>query len=331
MGYSVARGFWGVTLCVVSIAAGTGGITPAFVREMTKHFPSQKRGVALGIFQMRFYLGSGLASFSLIISDCLGWRLTFVVIGVAGLFVCLVSSFLLRSETTGELQTSLLEYEAKTNLLENLSFTLNNKVVLFVMIAAMCRYAATYARGFFAGIYFAQVFPGHTHQFSVLNALFLFATPLSLYLGGKLADYKENTCNFRWTPMICSLTNLVSVPFAFFMSLTNSFTVASVCLSVISVVGETYNSLNISLILNSTPRNMQAFQTGLMLCVTVLAGSLSCLVVGSRDLEDLALMMLVVLTAGYFLSSVFYYLASPHYERTMQQKSLLYSVNSNFK
>lgn len=47
----------------------TAGLDPVFLRLITLYFPPERRGVAFGCFMFSVYLGSALASLSIILTD----------------------------------------------------------------------------------------------------------------------------------------------------------------------------------------------------------------------------------------------------------------------
>mmetsp|Transcript_10145 Transcript_10145/g.15171 ORF Transcript_10145/g.15171 Transcript_10145/m.15171 type:complete len:267 (-) Transcript_10145:32-832(-) len=260
-----------------------------------------------------------LASLGLIMASHLGWRLAYATIGIIGLSVVLLSSFIIRND---KVQEPLLEKPKPPSVLDNFKFLLKNKTSMLVVIAAMFRYSAGFVRAFFTPIYLTAQFSEYSHEFSVVNFALNLVTPVSIYLGGKLAEYKESKNQFVWTPLICSLTNLVCVPFAVYMHFTESFALAMVCNSSFYIVGEMYVSLNLSILLNVTPNHMHAFQTGVFMCLTVASGSIACLLVGKLyySLSGLALGLVLALGGGHFFSGVFFLLSGLFYYKDKQTK-----------
>lgn len=69
---SASNQTWQVVVMLGVIAVSSSGLVPAFLKQVGRHFPSDKRGLALGFFQMRIYLGTALASLVIFPSIYLG-------------------------------------------------------------------------------------------------------------------------------------------------------------------------------------------------------------------------------------------------------------------
>ena len=83
-----ASGFLALAALRMGVAIGESGCGPATQSLLAGHFPPEQRGRAIAIWQMVFPLGTllGIAASGLL-SEALGWRLAFVVLGGAGLAV----------------------------------------------------------------------------------------------------------------------------------------------------------------------------------------------------------------------------------------------------
>ena len=302
---------WQAVVLLALVGVFSSGIVPAFSKQVSRCFAPGQRALAFSFFQTRIYFGRALASLSIFPAYYLGWRSAFFIVSGGGVLCCALSMFLLRNEATNH-TSRLLE----PNLLDKLG-TLKNPTVLLVMLANLLRFSAGLARSFYEALYFAGQFPEHIHKYSVINSLALLLCPFSLYLTGKLADRKEQTHNFKWLPLICSFTNVFCVPFVVLMYSTSSFELACLGLVVAFVVGETYSSVNISIVLNVTPKHMHAFESGVLLCVSMTGGVVSCLVLGClfKDLDSLRKGILWIVVFGFAASGVCFFVTSFLYDR----------------
>ena len=77
-------------------------------------------------------------------------------------------------------------------------------------------------------------------------------TPITLALAGKYSDIKEKNNNPKWRAILCSVTNIVAVPLLLTMYLADSFLLAMICLIIVYIIGETYISISIVMMMNVT-------------------------------------------------------------------------------
>ncbi len=104
---SVAKSFWTLFLTRIGVGVGEAGLSPAAYSMLADYFPSERLGVAISIYYMGVFLGSGAALLvggsivdalvrsPLITLPLLGtiasWRVTFLLVGLPGLvFAALV-------------------------------------------------------------------------------------------------------------------------------------------------------------------------------------------------------------------------------------------------
>jgi predicted MFS family arabinose efflux permease len=83
-----ATGFATLALFRMGVAVGEAGCGPATQSLLARAFPADQRGRAIAVWQMVFPLGSllGVAAGGLL-SQALGWRQAFIVLGLCGLMV----------------------------------------------------------------------------------------------------------------------------------------------------------------------------------------------------------------------------------------------------
>ncbi|HUA19463.1 MAG TPA: MFS transporter [Bryobacteraceae bacterium] len=104
---SVAKSFWSLFLTRIGVGIGEAGLSPAAYSMLADYFPSERLGVAISVYYMGVFLGSGAALLvggsivdalvrsPLMTLPLLGtiasWRVTFLLVGFPGLvFAALV-------------------------------------------------------------------------------------------------------------------------------------------------------------------------------------------------------------------------------------------------
>jgi MFS family permease len=113
---AVALAFWSVMtalsgaaqnyaqLLLLRIGVGTGeaGGSPPSHSMISDIFPLRRRALALSIFSMGVYFGYLLAyGFGGWIAESLGWRLTFVVVGLPGVLLAVIVAFTIKEPPRG--------------------------------------------------------------------------------------------------------------------------------------------------------------------------------------------------------------------------------------
>jgi MFS family permease len=103
---SAARNFWTLFLARMGVGVGEAALSPAAFSLIADSFPPGRLGLALSVYSMGIYLGSGLAMMaggSIVqrlsrtaeltlpfLGTVASWRATFLVVGIPGLLVALL-------------------------------------------------------------------------------------------------------------------------------------------------------------------------------------------------------------------------------------------------
>jgi predicted MFS family arabinose efflux permease len=89
--------FWQLLIARVAVGAGEAGCFPASFSVLSDYFKPSKRAFAIGLFYFAGFLGFtfGLA-FTGALAESIGWRLTFVVVGMPGILLAVLLKFLVK-------------------------------------------------------------------------------------------------------------------------------------------------------------------------------------------------------------------------------------------
>jgi len=104
---SMARNFWSLFLMRMGVGVGEAALSPAAFSLIADAFPAGQLGLALSVYSMGIYLGSGIAmivggsvvqslsqtpALSLpVLGTIASWRATFLVVGLPGLLIALLT------------------------------------------------------------------------------------------------------------------------------------------------------------------------------------------------------------------------------------------------
>jgi MFS family permease len=94
--------FWVLLACRVGVGIGEAGCTPQANSLIADYYPPRARSTALGYYAMGVTLGTMLANvIGGPVTDALGWRWAFLVLGLPGLLVALVFKLTVREPPRG--------------------------------------------------------------------------------------------------------------------------------------------------------------------------------------------------------------------------------------
>jgi len=202
---SAAKNFWSLFLARMGVGVGEAALSPSAFSLITDSFPPGQLGLALSVYSMGIYFGSGLAMIvggsvvqSLshtpeltlpLLGTIASWRATFLVVGLPGLLVALVTLTIREPQRCSLLLTSQGEV-TKPELREVLQ-QLHSRiwsvagVSVGMVFQAICGYAfLAWGPAFLQRTYGWT--PGHAGQtLGILTVLFGCS---GMYTGGTLCD-----------------------------------------------------------------------------------------------------------------------------------------------
>jgi predicted MFS family arabinose efflux permease len=206
----LATGFLGLAALRMGVAIGEAGSGPATQALIARAFPADQRGRAIAVWQMVFPLGSlgGIAAGGLL-SEAMGWRHAFVVLGAAGLAVAPLVIWLVSDRA--ELQPAESQRlnprfaPALKELLASRSFAL---LLAGGFVAAMPLNAALNWNALFYGRVFHLPMGELTLYLALIAGL---GGALGMFGGGFVSDWLGRR-DARWYCWLPSLALLIALP-----------------------------------------------------------------------------------------------------------------------
>jgi predicted MFS family arabinose efflux permease len=279
------------------------------------------RGTAVGIYMAAVYIGSALASSTLVLSSVIGWRMCFIILALVTLSFVAIGFMLINNTVTPRSRRFSIQAEDS-----DWRSLLRNQTIIFTLIGTFFRYAAGFARGYYEALYFSQKFPGNKQDYSIINSLALLLTPVNLALAGWFSDRQEMKGKAKYRPILCAVSNFIAVPLLILMYLTDDFGLAMFCLCMVYAVGETYISISVTMMVNVTPTSLRGFrkrylETSMLLCISFVGGCLSTVSLGflSTSFEGLQTGLISIVVVGYFLAGLLFALAIRSYPRDLSE------------
>jgi MFS transporter, Spinster family, sphingosine-1-phosphate transporter len=182
-----ALNFWHIFLARIGVGVGEAGGTPPAHSLISELAPPEKRTSAMALYQLGPPIG-GLIGMMLggILADAIGWRWTFVVVGVPGVLLALVLPLLIRDPRAGRLAA---QAPPAVGLREAFGHILASRANRLVLAACAFAAVANFAMLIWGPIYLQRSFGLSASQtgiwFGLVNGV---ASMLGVWLGGQFGD-----------------------------------------------------------------------------------------------------------------------------------------------
>lgn len=231
----LARGFLELFLARVGVGVGEAGCAPAAQSLISDHFPPHHRGRALSTYQLGVPIGILIGSIvGGVLTDYLSWRTIFLLFGVPGLVLALVTRLVLKEPPRGQGDGQAdVGVEPIGSVL---GFLWRLPALRHILIAATLH---TLVLG--AQVTFNFTFLTRVHGLSgaqagiVIGLLTGVLGGIGTYLGGWLGD-RFGHRDARWYVWWLGIGAAISIPFSVLAYLADSAAVSIAALSA-SVIG----------------------------------------------------------------------------------------------
>lgn len=190
----LAQNFVQLFLARVGVGVGEAGCTPAAHSLISDIVPKEKRASALGFYALGIPIGTvlGMVIGGLLV-DQIGWRNTFMVVGLPGVAMALVVMFVLKEPRHGNLVGTTAQQPA-IDFKTALKSIFASRAMVLLLVAASSAAFLSYGKTTWATIFFQRSYglsPGQVGlYFGIVNGV---AGILGTWLSGKIADYYGHT------------------------------------------------------------------------------------------------------------------------------------------
>ncbi len=152
-----AQSFWQLAAARIGVGVGEAGCSPAAHSLISDYVPREKRASALALYAMGTPLGAlvGLMLGGLMAGE-FGWRTTFVVCGVPGLVVAVITAFTLREPRRQAVQRAATSPQAAANFWDTVRELRAKRSFWIVSLAAAAMATAGYGGAAFLPSFFLR-------------------------------------------------------------------------------------------------------------------------------------------------------------------------------
>lgn len=223
-----ARSFWHLFAARVGIGAGESGCSPAAGSLICDYVPLQRRSGAFALHSFGNFVGAMLGmALAGLLSEVIGWRWTFVALGVPGIALAVVVRCTLREPMRGALDGTA-DRGRDLPLVEALTSLWRCKTYRLLVLSCMLYAAVVYGMNQWWPSFYVRVF-GLRISFvgPVLGIAIGIGSGAGILLGGYLANQAARR-DLRYPLMIGAGASLVAIPTALGALFTRSSTTSLV-------------------------------------------------------------------------------------------------------
>ena len=200
----LASNFWMLLLARIGVGVGEAGASPPSHSLISDYFPIEKRATALSIYALGIPFGTMIGSYvGGWGADTIGWRNTFFLVGLPGIFVALIILFTLREPPRGMSDIKLSQGTAPKTEAPQISEVLN---LLWAKIsfrhlafAAGLHAFVSYGASTWNAPFFIRIHNMSSTDLGAALALVAGIGAIGTFFGGSLSDkLSDRTGDKRW-------------------------------------------------------------------------------------------------------------------------------------
>lgn len=265
----LAHNFWHLAVARLGVATGEAALAPAAHAIISRHFPEGRRATVIALFSIGIPIGYmlGLAMGGWLLEE-LGWRLTFLVVGVPGLLLGLAAWWLLPRGSAEQAQAA----DAVT-MGEVMRHAFGKRAYRHTVAAASLYSFAGYTMVTFLPLFIMKSYGWGAKDTGLWLGLVTGASGLlGIPLSGWLADHLARR-DPRWRLWLSAILMGLSAPFVALAMLAPTAPIALAMLFVplmltVAYVGPTFSAVHAMM-----PEHMRALAISLLIGALTLIGA----------------------------------------------------------
>jgi MFS family permease len=211
----LAGGFPALFLARVGVGIGEAGGSPPSQSLVSDYFGSERRARAFGVLYLQiplgFVVGYWLGGW---LDGLVGWRLTFVLVGLPGVALALLVRLTLREPPRGHADVPSATEPANTSLASTIRFFVAQRALRYLSLAGAAHGIGAFAAALWLPAYFMRTFAVSGATAGAWLALaYGCGGTAGVLCGGQIADaFVRNTRNARWYAWGCSGVIAATLP-----------------------------------------------------------------------------------------------------------------------
>lgn len=235
----MAQNFVQLLLARIGVGVGEAGCTPAAHSLISDIVPKERRASALAFYALGIPIGTVLGMvIGGLLTDAIGWRQTFLVVGLPGVALALVVVWLMKDPRHNGSAQATPPPPITNNAALKAIF--GSRALVLLIVAASGAAFLSYGKTTWATIFFQRTHgltPGQVGlYFGLINGL---AGIAGTWLGGKIAD-RYGATSRRHVLTAPALGMLVAAPIAYFAYAASTWQTALALLIVPTLLNSLY-------------------------------------------------------------------------------------------
>ena len=272
-----AQNFLTLLLARIGVGVGEAGASPPSHSLISDYFPIETRATALSIYALGIPFGSMIGNYvGGWGADNLGWRDTFILVGLPGIFVALLIWFTLREPPRGMSDAQRMKVADDTpapNVKQVLSLLWGRVSFRHLSFAAGLHAFVGYGAGTWNAPFLLRNHDiGSTEvgtYLAAISGIGAIGTFLGGYLGDKLSDRYDNR---RWYMWVCGYSTIIMVPFQLVAYLSGHFWAVIPCLAMVAILGGMYLGPSFAMTQGLVTLRMRAVASAILLFMLNIIG-----------------------------------------------------------
>jgi MFS family permease len=272
----MAANFGMLFMARVGTAIGEAGGSPPSHSLISDYFPKSERGKAFAIFALGVPLGTALGNYVAGQSiEAFGWRTTFMLVGLPGLFVAGLVWLTIKEPPRGLSDgiASAAAHSKAPGMFEALRVLWTRRSFRHLSLAAALHSVVWYASGAFNAAFLIRSHGMGASEAGNWLTFFAAVGGLGTFLGGYAADrLSARTGDKRWYLWVPGMATLIMVPFQFGAYLPADMSLAVPSFSVMMFLAAVFFGPSFAMTQALATLRMRSVATSLLLFVQTLIG-----------------------------------------------------------
>ena len=269
--------FWQLLIARIGVGVGEAGASPPSHSLISDYFPVETRATALSIYALGIPIGSMIGNFvGGWGADNLGWRSTFILVGLPGIAVALLIFLTLREPPRGLSEATdhtRLNDEPPPAMGRVLSFLWSKRSFRHLSIACGLHAFVGYGVGTWNPPFLGRIHEVSSTEIGFWLGIISGVGAIGTFLGGYLSDrFYDRSSDRRWYLWVPAVSTLVMVPFQLTAYLYGSLWAVLGSLMLVAILGGMYLGPAFALTQALVTLRMRAVASAILLLVLNLIG-----------------------------------------------------------